>query len=70
MAEMEDCLPMDQQPPMCSEGAESPSPVLEPLMECSTQGSSSRDGHSCCVLTAPGLDESSTKQYSESFQII
>jgi len=40
---------MDQQPPMCAEGAESPSPVLEPLMECSTQGSSSRDGHTAAV---------------------
>lgn len=71
VAEMEDCLPMGQQPPVCSEGAESPSPVLEPLMECSTQGSSSRDGHTAAVCwQLRGLDESSTKQYSESFQII
>lgn len=49
MEEMEDCPPMGQQPPVCSEGAESPSSVLEPLMECSTQGSSSRDGHTAAV---------------------
>lgn len=35
--------------PMCSEGAEPPSPALEPLMECSTPGSWSKDGHTAAV---------------------